>query len=216
MEVTAVNQYNNYKPQFQGNLLKKGRYALEYVDCVCQKDYPPPEVYRQLLPFNLESAKAPFETLMIPSINPTEDLEVAYELYRKDFKEYHNFLSYKKFKNSLYYENATVFILGSGKENYGFYSLAMKDNNTLYVADIDMNPKYRNTRLGKDIIMTCWDNINKIADENNCSKISLHVDAGKKHLVNLYEKLGFEVQKTEKYPTGQKAYYMEKTRFTDK
>ncbi len=210
MKVSAVQRKNSYQPQFQGNLLKKGRYALEYVDTVCQKDCPPPEIYRQLLPFRTESAKAPFDTLILPSVNPKEDLKSAYELYKNDFKEYHNYMSYKRFKNNLYYEKATLFILGSDKNNYGFYSLAVKGDNTLYIADIDMNPKYRNTRLGRDIIMTCWDNINKIADENNCSKIGLHVDSGKKHLVNLYKRLGFEVVKNDKYSTGQKAYYMEK------
>ena len=30
MKITSVSPYN--KPQFKGNLFKKGRYALEYID----------------------------------------------------------------------------------------------------------------------------------------------------------------------------------------
>lgn len=211
MYITPVIQnYNSFNPSFKASALNKAKYVTEYMDCVVQKDYPPPVIYRQLLPF--QPKEAPFETLVLESDNPTKDLKDIYDLYKKDFSCYHHYLSYKKFKNNLHYENATVFVLKSGKETYGFYSVAQKDKDTLYVCDVDLNPKYRNTRMGRDIILTCWDSINQLAEENNCSKIGLHVDAGKKNLVNLYKRLGFNIieGKTSKHRTGQTAYYMEK------
>ncbi len=207
--ITPITQnYMTYSPTFKANPMKKVRYAAEYIDCAVQKNYPPPTIYRQLLP--IETEKAPFDTLLLKSGKPTEDLKEIYEMYKEDFSDYHNYLSYKKFKNNLHYDNATVFMLKSGKETVGFYSLSLKNNETLYVNDVDLAPKYRNTRTGKDIIITCWDNINKLAKENKCSKIGLHVDADKKYLVNLYKKLGFEINKTDKYSTGKTAYYMER------
>lgn len=209
MFIAPINQ-NNYQPTFQASALKKAKYAVEYVDCALQKNYPPPTIYRQLLP--IQSKKVPFETLMLESDNPTKDLKDVYELYKQDFSCYHHYLSYKKFKNSLHYDNATVFVLKSGKETCGFYSIARKDKETLYVCDVDLNPQYRNTRMGRDIILTCWENITQIAEENQCSKIGLHVDAGRKNLVNLYKRLGFDIikEKTSKHRTGQVALYMEK------
>ena len=208
MIIAPVYQ-NNYQPTFQASALKKAKYAVEYVDCLCQKNYPPPMIYRQLLPLNAK--KAPFEMLTIESSNPTQDLKNIYEMYKKDFACYHNYLSFKKFKNNMHYENASLFLLKSGDETYGFYSVAKKED-TLYVCDVDLNPKYRNTRKGRDIILTCWNNINQLAKENGCSKIGLHVDAGKESLVSLYERLGFDadIRKTTKHTTGQIALYMEK------
>ena len=211
MNIKPISQNKNYNPAFQANALNKVKYAKDYLTCALQKDYPPPEIYRQLLPIQPE--KAPFETLILKSEKPIADLEEIYELYKQDFSCYHNYLSLKKFKNNMHYNNATVFILRSGKETYGFYSVSIRNDNTLYVCAVDLNPKYRNTKFGKDIILTCWENINKLAKNNNCSRIGLHVDADKKHLVNLYKKLGFNIieNKTRKNSMGQTALYMEKS-----
>ena len=210
MSIMPITQHNTNQPTFQACALKKAKYAVEYVDCAFQKNYPPPDIYRQFLPFQPE--KAPFKTLILKSDKPMEDLKDIYELYKQDFSCYHHYLSFKKFKNNMHYENATVFTLKSGKETYGFYSIAETKDKTLYVCDVDLAPKYRNTKFGRDIILTCWDNINQIAKENECPKIGLHVDANKKNLINLNKKLGFNIveNKTSKHTTGQTAFYMEK------
>lgn len=210
MNIRPITQNNIYNPIFQAKVLNKARYAEEYVDCVLQKNRTPAEIYRELLPFQPE--KAPFQTLILKSEKPMDDLKDIYELYKLDFSCYHHYLSFKKFKNGINYNNASVFILKSGKEMYGFYTVSIKNDDILYVCEIDLNPKYRNTKLGRDLILTCWENINQIAKNNKCSKIGLHVDANKKNLVNLYKRLGFNIieNKTRKHNTGQTAFYMEK------
>ena len=211
MYITPVS--NNYpKPTFQANALRKTKCAVEYIDCALQRDIPPPAIFRQYLPVALEHETAPLEMLTLASNNPAKDLKDIYGLYQNDFNRYFNYMSYKRFKNNLHYDNATVFMIKNSEETVGFYSVAQKDKDTLYVCDIDLNPKYRNTRMGKNVLLTCWDNITKIAKENQCSKIGLHVDAGKRPLVSLYKKFGFNIveNKTDKYSTGLKAYYMER------
>lgn len=210
MSIKPLTQYNICNSVFQAHALNKAKYAVEYVDCALQRDYPPAGIFRQLLPFQPE--KAPLQTLILKSEKPMEDLKAIYELYKRDFSCYHHYLSLKKFKNSMLYNNASAFVLKSGKETYGFYSVSVQKDDTLYVCDVALNPKYRNTKFGRDIILTCWDSMNKIAEDNKCSKIGLHVDAGRKNLVNLYKKLGFNIieNKTKKHTTGQTAFYMEK------
>ena len=210
MNIKPIKQNNIYNPVFQASALNKVNYTKEYLHCAFQENYPPPEIYRQLLPFQPE--KAPFQTYLLKSEKPMEDLKEIYELYKQDFSCYYHYLSLKKLKNNMHHNNATAFILKSGEETYGFYFVSIRNNETLYVDAVDLNPKYRNTKFGKDIILTCWENINQIAKNNKCSKIGLHVDADKKHLVNLYKKLGFNIieNKTRKNNMGQTALYMEK------
>mgnify|MGYP002626535976 CR=1 FL=1 len=210
MQMMSVSSTNYNPVYFKANPVKKVRYAVEYIDCAVQRNCPLPAIYRQLLPFQPE--KAPMETLTVESSNPVRDLKEIYDLYKNDFSCYHNYLSYKKFKNNLSLDNASVFLLKSNNETVGFYSVNKIDNDTLYIYDIDLVSKYRNTRKGKDVILTCWENINKLAKSNGCAKIGLHVDASKNNLVSMYEKFGFHVVegKSAKYPTGKPAYYMEK------
>ena len=211
MNIKPVRQNNSYNPIFQASAINKVKYAKGYLSCAFQKNYPPPEIYRQLLPFRPE--KAPFKTFLLKSEKPMEDLKEIYKLYKQDFSCYYHYLSLKKFKNDMYQDNAAAFVLKSGEETYGFYSVSIRNDDTLYVDAVDLNPKYRNTKLGKGIILTCWENINQIAKNNQCSRIGLHVDADKKHLVNLYKKFGFKIieDRTRKNSMGQTALYMEKT-----
>ena len=210
MNIKPIRQDNSYNSIFQASALNKVKHVKGYLHCAFQKNYPPPEIYRQLLPFQPE--KAPFKTFLLKSEKQAEDLKEIYELYKQDFSCYYNYLNLKKFKNNMYHNNTTAFLLKSGEETYGFYSVSVRNDDTLYVDAVDLNPKYRNTKFGKDIILTCWENINKIAENNQCSKIGLHVDADKKHLVNLYKKLGFKniEDKTRKNSMGQTALYMER------
>ena len=210
MQMTSVSNINNNPVYFRANPMKKAKYAVEYIDCAVQRNVPPPAVFRQLLPF--DAGTGPMRTVTVESTKPIQDMKEVYDLYRKDFSCYHNYLSYKKFKNNLSLDKASVFLLKSEGETVGFYSVNKINKDTLYIYDIDLAGKYRNTRKGKNIILTCWDNINQIAKTNDCTKIGLHVDASKKALVSLYEKFGFHIVegKHAKYPTGKIAHYMEK------
>lgn len=210
MNIKPITQNNIYTPVFQASALNKVKHAKEFLNCAFQKNSPPPVIYRQLLPFRPE--KAPFETFFLKSEKPMKDLKEIYELYKQDFSCYYNYLSLKKFKNNLHNNKATTFILKSGEETYGFYSVLIRNDDTLYVEAADLNPKFRNTKFGRDIILTCWENINQIAKNNKCSRIGLHVDAEKKHLINLYKRLGFNIveNETRKNNMGQIALYMDK------
>ena len=215
MQMMSVSNTNHNSVYFRANPMRKAKYAVEYIDCAVQRNCPVPAVFRQFLPF--DAGTGPMKTVTVESTKPIQDMKEVYDLYKNDFSCYHNYLSYKKFKNNLLLDKASVFLLKTNGETVGFYSVNKMGEDTLYVYDIDLAQKYRNTRKGKNIILTCWDNINQIAKTNDCTKIGLHVDSSKKSLINLYEKFGFHTVegKHATYPTGKTAFYMEKGGIND-
>ena len=221
---SSINQYRYNNPQFKGKIYDKTMYALEAANYVFQPKLPSPEVYRQyyvMANTNLQKNKLKKKNLSKPLLQmsvmqksgiPDIDLEDAYEIFKKDFKGTYRYMSLKRFNNDLYLDKASVVVLKSRGETLGYYSANFPTKKNMYISAVDIAPKYRNTRQGAKIITDCWERINDIAKAHKCEKISLHVSAGKKNLIRLYQRLGFDIVKSkqEKYCDGTPSYYMEK------
>lgn len=169
-----------------------------------------PEIYRQYV------VQTPAISIRADRVNDSEaDMREVYELDSLVFAQQDPYESYEEFINFVNDNQLSTYVIRDENNNnkiIGYYQLEPVKNGDLYIDSIGLKPEYRNSRKGYQTIKYAWEKILDYAKENGASTLSLHVDAGNRNLVRMYQNLGFTIKETlnDYYDNGSDAYFMER------